>query len=284
MVDISAVGLGLMGAALARAMQSAGHDLIVWNRSPEKMAPFARDGVACAPDLTAAVAASPVLLVCLDKHETTRALLGAPEVAPSLAGRVVVQLTSGAPRDAEETAAWMQARGATYLDGAVLAGPTRIGTSGAQILLSGDQAAYDASARLLDCLGDGTVRYLGPNVRAASALDLAWLMGRFGAFLGAFQSALVCRSEGVDLNDYAQVIAGDPSLQRYIGVIRDGNYDEHTASLQVWADVLGHIQQQGVDAGVSTEIPDFIAGLFQRAIDAGYGRKDVMAVAKVLEP
>lgn len=42
------------------------------------------------------------------------------------------------------------------------------------------------------------------------------------------------------------------------------------------------IQRQGLNAGISTEIPDFIARLFRRAIDAGYGQKNVMSIAKVL--
>ena len=46
MSDITVIGLGKMGSALARAMKRAGHDLTVWNRSPAKMQPFVDDGVA----------------------------------------------------------------------------------------------------------------------------------------------------------------------------------------------------------------------------------------------
>ena len=59
MSAITVIGLGLMGAALAQAIQRAGHDLTVWNRSPAKMQPFIDDGVAAAPDPAAAIAASP---------------------------------------------------------------------------------------------------------------------------------------------------------------------------------------------------------------------------------
>ncbi len=59
MSDITVIGLGLMGAALARALQRAGHDLTVWNRSPAKMRPFIDDGVAGAPDVVSAITANP---------------------------------------------------------------------------------------------------------------------------------------------------------------------------------------------------------------------------------
>ena len=49
MSDISVLGLGSMGAALARALQRAGHRITVWNRSPEKMQPFVANGADGAP-------------------------------------------------------------------------------------------------------------------------------------------------------------------------------------------------------------------------------------------
>ena len=51
MSEITVLGLGLMGAALARAMQRAGHDLTVWNRSPANMQPFIDEDVAGASDV-----------------------------------------------------------------------------------------------------------------------------------------------------------------------------------------------------------------------------------------
>ena len=36
MTDVTCVGLGLMGSALARALLAAGHEVSVWNRTPEK--------------------------------------------------------------------------------------------------------------------------------------------------------------------------------------------------------------------------------------------------------
>ena len=37
MSEISMIGLGAMGSALARALLKSGHGLTVWNRSPQKM-------------------------------------------------------------------------------------------------------------------------------------------------------------------------------------------------------------------------------------------------------
>ncbi len=282
MSDITVIGLGLMGAALARAIQRAGHDLTVWNRSPARMQPFIDDGVAGAPGVASAITASPVILICIDNYAVTDTLLQLDEILPLLVGRTVVQLSTGTPKEAREASEWMVARDVAYLDGAILAGPKSIGTDDAQILLSGDQAAYQRAGKLLDCLG-GTVRYLGTNVGAASALDLAWLTTCYGRFMAIIHAANLCKSEGSGLDDFISLFPDNPDIQGYARVIHEQSFHQCTATLQVWSAALQRIRQQGIDAGISTEFPDLCAGFFKKAVDAGYGEQNVMALVKVLQ-
>ena len=281
MSEITVIGLGLMGAALARTLHQAGHDLTVWNRSPAKMQPFIDEGVNAAPDLAAAITASPVILICIDDYDVTNALLEPNGVAPLLAGRTVIQLSTGTPREARAAAAWVHAQDAAYLDGAILAGPGNIGTDTSHILLAGDQAAYDQVGALLECLG-GTVRYLGVNVGAASVLDLAWLCTSYGRFQAVTHAARLGESEGVALDGFASLFAEGSMVRHDATVIHDAAFDQCTATLQVWGAALKHIQRQGRDAGISTDFPDHLAGLFEKAVDAGHGEEHVMALVKVL--
>ena len=127
MSEITVIGLGLMGSALARAIQLAGHGLTVWNRSPAKTRPFVDNGVAAAPHIGSAISASPVILICVDNYAVTNSVLRSNNIEPLLAGRTVVQLSTGTPKEAREASEWMAARGVAYLDGAILAGPNQIG-------------------------------------------------------------------------------------------------------------------------------------------------------------
>jgi len=281
MSEITVIGLGLMGAALAQTLHQAGRDVTVWNRSPAKMQPFIDDGIATAPDLAAAVTASPVILVCIDNYDVTKALLGSVEAAPLLAGRTLIQLSTGTPREARAAATWAHAQDAAYLDGAILAGPGNIGTDTSIILLAGDQPAHDRAGPLLECLG-GTVRYLGVNVGAASVLDLAWLCTSYGRFLAVAHAARLCESEGVGLDAFASLFEKGSMVHHDATVIHTAAFDHCTATLQVWGAALKQIQRQGQDAGINTDFPDQLAGLFEKAVDAGHGEEHVMALVKVL--
>lgn len=282
MGDVTVVGLGLMGSALARAIQDAGFELTVWNRSPAKMQPFVADGASGAPDVPSAFAASPVILICVDNYMAVNALLQSDTVPGILAGRTVVQLSTGTPLEAQETSNWAVGKKASYLDGKILCGPNSIGTENAKIMVSGDEVAYETSQNLLDSLG-GEVRYLGANVGAASAVDLAWLTTCYGRFMAIIHAANLCKSEGVGLDEFLTLFPEDPDTPYYAKVIHNRSFDTYTSTLQVWADALRRIQQQGVDANISTEFPDFVAGFFKKAIDAGYGQENVMSLFKVLQ-
>ena len=281
MSQITVIGLGLMGAALARTIQRAGHDLTVWNRSAEKMQPFIDDGVAAAPDLTSAITASPVVLICIDNYTVTDGIVQSDEISPLLAGRTVVQLSTGTPREARATAEWMKMHDIAYLDGAILCGPSAIGTDASQILLCGDKEAYERAGRLLECLG-GTVRYLGTNVGAASALDLAWLCDAYGRFLAVTHAARVCEAEDVGVDEFATLFEEGSAIRQYANIIHSADFGNRTATLRVWRAALQRIQAQGQDAGINTDFPNHVDSLLKRAIVAGYGDEHVVAMVKIL--
>ena len=83
MTKIAFLGLGRMGTPMANRLLDAGHELTVWNRSPEKTQPF-RDRA------NATIAASPAevaggrdisITMLTDEHALRDVLLGANGVA-----------------------------------------------------------------------------------------------------------------------------------------------------------------------------------------------------------
>jgi 3-hydroxyisobutyrate dehydrogenase-like beta-hydroxyacid dehydrogenase len=281
MADISVLGLGSMGSALTRALQKAGHALTVWNRSAAKMQPFIAAGATGAANVGAAVGDSPVILVCVDNYAVTESLFGTDAIAALLQGRTVIQLSTGTPLEARESAARMRERGVAYIDGAILGGPHNIGTSDALILFAGPEAGFRQIEPLIECLA-GNIRYLGENIRAAATLDLAWLCQRFGLFLGVAHGAYLCESEDVGVDLYATMFPDGDRARTLAQIIHSDDYANPGATLAVWAAALQRIRTQAGDAGLNNEIPGFIAGFFERAMAAGHGEEDVAALVKVL--
>ena len=126
------------------------------------------------------------------------------------------------------------------------------------------------------------MRYLGQNVRAASVLDLAWLCEAYGRFLALTHAACLCESEDVGVDVLATLFDEDSMARRHADVIHTADFGNCTATLQVWGAALQRIRTQGVDAGINTDFPDLASRLFEKAVDAGYGQENVMALVKVL--
>src|SRR5687768_12183289 len=98
MSEVTVIGLGNMGSALARALLENGRAVTVWNRSSEKAAPVVDKGAVLAPSLSTAITDSPIIMVCVTNYAAANHILD--EVAAHLLGKLVVQFTTGSPQDA----------------------------------------------------------------------------------------------------------------------------------------------------------------------------------------
>ena len=281
MSDISILGLGPMGSALGRALIERGRKVTVWNRSPAKAEALVKLGADSAASVAAAVGASPVTLVCVDNYQTTRSLFQAQDVISLLPGHIVVELSTGTPKDAREAEPWFVKHGARYLDGAILCGIPAIGTARGLLLYSGDREAFELCRPLLAALGEGT-HFVGENIAAAATLDMAWLSRIAAEYTGIYHGAVICQSEGVNLDLYSSVFSENDSAHFWLEPLKKNDFGNATADVSVWNKAAKRMGEQARDAGISSAVPDLVVDILSRTETAGYGRERVAAMVKVL--
>lgn len=281
MTDASYFGLGLMGAALARAALAGGSSATVWNRTAAKAAPLVELGAVHAKSVAEAVEASPVLVVCVDNYPTTEVLLTAPEVGGMLAGKTIVQLSSGTPNEAGVAEKLYTSLGAHYLDGVVLGSPSDVGQKWARLIYSGSRATFDKVEGLLKHFAVDT-RYVGERAGAAEALDFAWISELFGVFVGVAHGARICEAEGVDFEQYASLFSRHDTARWIIDIIRSDGFASPGATINTWHGAIRHIQREARDTSINSEFPDFVSGIVGRAVGAGLGEEHIAALVKLL--
>lgn len=285
MTDVTLVGLGAMGSALAKALINTEYQITVWNRSPEKMKPLVSLGANEAADIKDAVQASKLLMACLSSYASTRDLLDTVEIAPFLSGRTLVQLGTGTPSEARENETWMKKCHGDYLDVTIQPYPEGIGDEVSRFFISGSKTAYELTLPYLKHFG-GDLRYLGENVGAANTLDLAELIYSLSEFIGFAHAARICEAEEVGLNQFASLFKEGVPGRDLADMVHADNYEVGAihpgASVRVWEGALQSIQNHAQVNNINSEVPDFISRLFKHAIAAGYGEEDVAALVKVL--
>ena len=67
----------------------------------------------------------------------------------------------------------------------------------------------------------------------------------------------------------------------HAGAYELGNLHPGT-TIRVWEEVVQRLQSQARDAGMNSEVPDFMSAIFKRAVALGHGEEDVAALIKVL--
>ena len=283
MTDVSLIGLGPMGIALARALRSK-YTLTVWNRTAGRAEPLLNQGTVLAPNALAAVQASPVVLVCVADYAASRAILAAPGVADALRGKVLVQLSTGTPQDARDD--WAALSGVAYLDGALLATPSQTGRPDTPLFISGEERALAACRPVLEAVA-GNIQYMGEPIGNAAAWDLATLSCMFGAMSGFFHGVRICEAEGLQVNAFSQMIGAiSPVLGEMISAegeaIHAGKYGEPESSMATCAGSGRLFVKQAREAGLDASFPDFLMRLFDRSLNAGLANERLAAMVKVL--
>lgn len=281
MSDLTLIGLGAMGSAIARAMIDNRCQLTIWNRSPKKVRDLASSGVTFADSLEQAIAASPRTMICIHGYAATRALLDDPEIQPLLSGRTFIQMSTGTPAQARAAEDWIHGHGGRYLDCAIMVYPPTVGTPEGQLLVAGSREAYDDCARYIGHLG-GDIRYLGPSIGAAAALDLAVVARLVTITVATLYGIHICESEGLPLQQFTEMYPEGDRSHHLAGNIESGQFDRNiAATVGTSIEVVSSIRSLATDLGINTELPDLILGLYRRAAAAGHTELDNASLIEV---
>ncbi|CAL9435608.1 hypothetical protein SUDANB95_02126 [Actinosynnema sp. ALI-1.44] len=280
---VTVIGLGPMGQALAGAFLRAGHPTTVWNRTAAKADPLVAAGAALAGSVEEAVAAGGPVVVCVSDFAVLRRLLD--PAADVLAGRVVVNLTTGTSREVRETAEWVAGRGAAHLAGAILALPRDIGTETSLVLYSGPPEAFERHATTLRGLGEGAV-HLGADQGLAALYAAAGVTLMWSTLNGFLHGTAMLAAAGVDASTFVgfarQNIATTAGwLPGYARQVEEGSYPAPDATVESHLAAMDLLVRESETSGVDAGLPRFIRAVAERAVAAGHGRDGYAALVEV---
>ncbi|WP_030022455.1 NAD(P)-dependent oxidoreductase [Streptomyces monomycini] len=281
---VTVLGLGSMGSALAAALVAKGHATTVWNRSAHKAEALAERGAVAAATPAEAVAASPLVIACVLDCPALHTVLD--PVADTLAGKTLVNLTSGSPEQAAEAAAWARAHGAGYLDGAIMTTPPGVGSPETMFLYSGPRTVFDTHRATLAALGDPL--HLGTDPGLASLYDAALLGLMWAALTGWLHGTALVGAEGVRAADFTPVAirwlgAVTGFLTAYAPQVDAGHYPGDDATVDVQIAAIDHLLHAAAARGIDNALPALLKATMERTRAAGHGTDSYASVVEVLK-
>ena len=136
--NISVIGLGSMGLALAKTLLKSDSKISVWNRTLSKSQDLNNKAVHVCLSPIEALQCSEIIIVCLSNYEAWKNIIDSNQIDMDLSKKTIVQLTSGSIEEVTAHSNWVKKHNGNLLEGAIISFPTEIGTKDSSIILAGN--------------------------------------------------------------------------------------------------------------------------------------------------
>lgn len=227
MNDLTFVGLGSMGRAMAKHLLDSGHTVSVWNRSSAAVGELVAAGATAVSDTRDLLATGLTFSMLANDAAVTdvfteEVLAAAPE------GAIHVNMATVGLPTADALAALHQKYGVTYLAAPVLGRPNVAAEGQLNIVAAGDEAALARVQPYLDVIGKRTW-IVGDAPRAANLVKLAVNFNLIHAIQALAESLTLVEAGGVDSSAFVEILTDvaftGSAYKGYGKLIADRDYD-----------------------------------------------------------
>lgn len=283
---IGFIGLGTMGAPMARHVLKGGNRVTVWARRSASLAPLVNAGAA-AGDSPADVAAQSDVVVTMvtDTKAVEEVALGERGIARGArAGSIVIDHSTIDPDGARRIAGELQTRGIEMLDAPVSGGSIAAEAGTLVTMVGGSKAALDRVTPIVSCYAKSIV-HIGPSGagQVAKACNQICVVVNM---LGAAEAMLLAERAGVDPSVVKDALMAGFAASRMLElqapkmIAREfaGKVESrlHHKDIHIALDMARAL---GINLPASAAAADLLDTLQQR----GGARQDSAAIISVLE-
>jgi 3-hydroxyisobutyrate dehydrogenase len=208
MVKAAFIGLGVMGAPMARHLKAKGHEVTVYNRTASKAHEWiGQHGGHAAPTPRVAAEGQDIVFCCVGNDDDLRQVTLGPDGAFAAMGQgaIFVDHTTASATIARELYAVAEDKGFAFLDAPVSGGQAGAENGQLTVMVGGDQAPFDRAAPVIASFARAC-RLLGPSGFG----QLAKMMNQIciaGIVQGLAEAIHFGKSAGMDVEAAIDVIS-----------------------------------------------------------------------------
>jgi 3-hydroxyisobutyrate dehydrogenase-like beta-hydroxyacid dehydrogenase len=284
-MDVGFIGLGNMGAAIARNLLKAGYRLTVYNRTRAKAEVLAGEGAELAELIFDACRGEVVITMLADDEAVEGAVAGEGGIAQCLgAQRIHVSMSTISVALSERLSQKHQERDQKYIAAPVFGRPEAAAAAKLFITAAGSADAIKICEPLFDAIGQKTF-IVSENPADANLVKLCgnFLIAATIESLG--ESIALVRKAGIDPHRFVEILTGTlfsaPVYKTYGAIIADENYEpagfKMALGLKDIKLALAAAEHLNVPLPTASLVRDhFLSGLAQ-----GQGDSDWAALARI---
>jgi 3-hydroxyisobutyrate dehydrogenase-like beta-hydroxyacid dehydrogenase len=274
---IAVVGLGLMGAAIARRIEGAGHELLVWNRSAGPADEFVSRGATLLESPAAALQLAEVAITMVaDPAAVEQVTFGPNGILTGATGGTLVDMSTISVESSELVAAEAQQRGVSFLRAPVSGNAGVVAAGNLGIIVSGPRAVFDELAPTLRDIGPNLF-YVGDGEQSRVVkLALNLVIGGTAELLA--EALVLAERHGIARRDMLEVMGGSAIGSPFVKYKTEPLIaDDYTTtfSARLLAKDLGLALDRAAESGVPLPLTTATLALVQDCIEQGMGDDDL---------
>ena len=283
MTRIGFLGLGNMGSAMARRLVDAGHDVIVWNRSPRAAAELVAAGASLASTAAEALAA-PASFSMLANDEAAEAVLTVENLSGE-AGRIHVNTASISAAAADRLERVHREAGVGYVASPVLGRPSVAAAGNLNLMVAGPDELVERVMPFLEPLSVRVWRF-GEHPRRANVAKVSMNFMLLHAMQAMAESITLVEAHGIDASDFMELatnsLFGGVAYGGYGPMIAERRYRPAGFSMALGLKDLSLAEDLAEEGGIVLPTAAVIRDRFERALaDEELADLDWSAMAEV---
>ena len=283
-MKLAFAGMGVMGFPMAGHLARAGHDVVVYNRSPEKAARWVETyGGRAAPTVAEAAREAEIFLLCVGADDDVRAVVG--EALPALpAGAVVVDHTTTSAVVARDMAELAQAGGRAFADAPVSGGQAGAENGQLTIMCGAEPAVFERVRPVLEVYAKA-LRLMG-GVGSGQLTKMVNQICIAGVVQGLAEALHFTKRAGLDPQAVYEAISKGAAqswqMDNRWKTMSDGKFDFGFAVDWMRKD-LGLVLDEAARNGAALDMTRLVDGFYAELQDQGGRRWDTSSLVARLE-
>ncbi len=280
------IGLGAMGRPMAGHLMAAGHELAVWARRPEAVAPLAERGaMVCASAAELAARSEVVITIVTTSADVEAVAFGPGGLAEGfVAGSVHVDMSTIAPGMARSLAARYDAMGVGWLDAPVSGGERGAIDATLAIMAGGRRETLEWVRPLFERLGRSIVHVGEAGAgQVAKACNQMIMVSTIQACAEAMHLA---HAHGVDLAALRHALMGGSAASRVLEVLGGRMVTRDFAAgieARLHHKDFGILLAEACRLGAPLPVAVQVWQQLNALMGQGWGRDDTSSLLRVLE-
>jgi 3-hydroxyisobutyrate dehydrogenase-like beta-hydroxyacid dehydrogenase len=284
--DVTVLGTGRMGAAMARKLVEAGHRVILWNRTFGTAQALAVECGATATEFAADAVrrADLVISMLADGAVTTSVLLDDDVLGAFAPGALVCDMSTSGVEAARRLDTVLTTAGARFVDAPVSGSVSTIATGQLLVMGSGVRSSVDAATPVLSAFAKRVV-YVG-DAGAGQAMKLAVNLVVHALNAAVSEALTLAGSAGVAPDAAYDIFQESVVAAPFVVYKRSAFLDPETPvamTLALTRKDLDLITDFAADQGVPAGVVEAVRDEVTRACAAGYADQDMAALARFLD-